>query len=177
MIKEKYNWNEYNFSNQNKQDYTIGHRSRKKVVGLSDPPSDRHLTMYCPINLERVNSPLSGGINDHGRSIVQSLRVYQWSIGTPAHRESSCWRASILGKQTGRDPGWKPMSKIRWPIYRGWTMRPPGTKGIRGDGQVPRDSPYRFKINTAYLDVMCQHKGTRSHPLAILTIGSCIEAN
>lgn len=56
-------------------------------------------------------------------------------------------------------------------------MRPPGTKGIRGDGQVPRDSPYRFKINTAYLDVMCQHKGTRSHPLAILTIGSCIEAN
>lgn len=50
--------------------------------------------MYCSINLERVNSPpLSGGINDHGRSIVQSLRVYQWSIGTPAHRESSCWRA------------------------------------------------------------------------------------
>ena len=50
--------------------------------------------MYCPINIERVNSPpLSGGINDHGRSIVQSLRVYQWSIGTPAHRESSCWRA------------------------------------------------------------------------------------
>lgn len=32
-------------------------------------------------------------------------------------RGSYCWHESMLGKQRGRDPGWKPMSKIRWPIY------------------------------------------------------------
>lgn len=120
--------------------------------------------MYRPINLERVNSVrrclAESTITAH-RCIVQSRRVYQWSIGTPAHRESSCHPYRANRQVEIRDGS-------RWAkfddLYTRCTMRPPGTKGIRGDTQVPRDSPYRFKINTAYLDDVSTQRDPKPSP-------------
>lgn len=54
---------------------------------------------------------------------------------------------SIPGKQTGRDPGWKPMSKIRWPIYQMHNA----SSGHKGHtGRYPSASRLSISIQNQY---------------------------
>lgn len=120
--------------------------------------------MYWPINLERVNSSVVWR-NQRSR---QKHRSKSTCVSMVDRHTCTRWvkpLTRIHTRQTDRSrSGMEADEQNSMTYIRGCTMRPPGTKGIRGDGQVPRDSPYRFKINTAYLDDVSTQRDTKPSP-------------